>query len=85
MKRGQTIAASREKLQSASERLQVREQQKRKKNFRLGLAISGAAIVVALLAAGWYNLTQSSQNTAPTKFPRALKLTPLSSKLTWPI
>ena len=64
MKRGQTIAASREKLQSASERLQVREQQKRKKNFRLGLAISGAAIVVALLAADWYNLTQSSQNTA---------------------
>ena len=61
MKRGQTIAASREKLQSASERLQVREKQKRKKNFRLSVAVSLLAVVVALIAAGWYNLAQNSQ------------------------
>lgn len=61
MKRGQTIAASREKLQSASERLQIREQQKRKKKFRLSLAAAVLAIVVAVIAVGWYNLAQNSQ------------------------
>lgn len=67
MKRGQTIAASREKLQSASERMQVREKQKRKKSLRLGIAIGLVAILVALIAAGWYNLAQSKQETTVTE------------------
>lgn len=62
MKRGQTIVAERERVQSASERMEARQKQKRQKNFRMGIAVALVAIILAGIAVAWQKLAAEQQD-----------------------
>lgn len=64
MKRGQTIVAERERVESASERMEARQKQKRKKNMRMGVAVALAAIILAGVAVAWQKLAAEQQEVA---------------------
>lgn len=61
MKRGQTIVAERERVESASERMEARHKQKRKKNMRLGVAVALVAVILALVAVAWQKIAANQQ------------------------
>jgi hypothetical protein len=67
MKRGQTIVGEREKVVKASERMEERKKQKRKKDLRLGVVIAVIIVVIAVIAVGWKMVSDNQKTAEPAK------------------